>query len=161
MPRAARPHRLSQRRGSSSIAFRFAPGRLQFTHELIVLEESLETLLWSEVAFGVGEYFPRALGGGREVSAADRRRSSRGERARLLGSPAGEQCHRETCAHGDADQELQREAGHSAVHNLAERRLRDIEFLRRYELTDARTHGASCDLMRDIEAKSLDGGDIG
>ncbi len=125
-----------------------------------MLQEGFQALRRGEVAFRIHERFPRAIGQGRRVRTGGRCGSPGDECARFLGALARLQRHRETCAHGHADQELEREVGHPTVYDLAERRLRDTEPPRCCELIDAPLPCPSRDLMRHIAAEGLNGCDV-
>jgi hypothetical protein len=118
-----------------------ATARVQLAHELVVLEERLQSLFRCEAASRLDDGVTRGVGKPGDMGPERARSACGDECAGFLGNLAGLKRHRETCTDCDPEQQLERDARHAAIHDLAERRLGNAEAPGRGELIDGGSIG--------------------
>jgi hypothetical protein len=119
---------------------------IQTGHELTVVEMGVQALLGRHSSYSCEHRIPRTVGKRGSHTLTSRRHSY--ESSCLFRHRSGLKDQLQTCANRDSNQQLERQAGYPAAHDLADRELRDLQQLGRCRLAQ---------LLPDQEPRYLQG----
>lgn len=134
---------------------------MQRGDELAVLEVRVEPLLGRHVTRGCKQCIPRFVGEPRSRRGASGGYRASYESTGFFRRRSGLENQVQTCTDRNANQQLERQLGYSAVHNLAQRRLRYTQQLRGCCLAQLPSFQEPSNLQSNIAPQRLDGRRIG
>ena len=125
-----------------------------------MLEMSVQPLLGCHLSGSRKQCVPRIIGKPGSRTCASSWHGATYESPRFLWHRSDLENQMQVCTNGNAQQQLQRQVGYPAVHDLAQRGLRYPQQLRRGCLTQLLPLQKACDLQSNVVAQRLDGRDI-